>query len=117
MEAGAEVEAVGAACRPPTRTGSRAGEGSPPGRSLRRAADGPFEDDPPGHLQPRGQPSEHHGLADVKDRDSIVGKITFDDHGQNSVPVITKYVVQDGKFVEWEDSEYAAGKRKLPSQK
>ena len=45
----------------------------------------------------------------MKDRDSIVGKITFDDHGQNTVPVITKYVVQDGKFVEWDDSEYAAG--------
>ena len=56
-------------------------------------------------------------LADVKDRDSIVGKITFDDHGQNTVPVITKYVVQDGKFVEWADSEYASGKRKLPGQK
>jgi len=56
-------------------------------------------------------------LANVKDRDSIVGKITFDDHGQNTVPVITKYVIQDGKFVEWDDSEYAAGKRKLPGQK
>jgi len=53
----------------------------------------------------------------VKDRDSIVGKITFDDHGQNAVPVITRYVVQDGKFVEWDDSEYASGKRKLPGQK
>src|SRR5215475_14025719 len=56
-------------------------------------------------------------MANVKDRDSIVGKITFDDHGQNAVPVITKYVVQDGKFVEWDDSEYASGKRKLPGQK
>jgi branched-chain amino acid transport system substrate-binding protein len=56
-------------------------------------------------------------LGDVKDRDSIVGKITFDDHGQNTVAVITKYVVQDGKFVEWDDSEYASGKRKLPGQK
>src|SRR3974390_373042 len=56
-------------------------------------------------------------LANVKDRDSIVGKITFDDHGQNTVPVITKYVVQDGKFVEWADSEYASGKRNLPGQK
>lgn len=56
-------------------------------------------------------------LANVKDRDSIVGKITFDDHGQNTVPVITRYVVQDGKFVEWDDSEYASGKRKLPGQK
>jgi branched-chain amino acid transport system substrate-binding protein len=56
-------------------------------------------------------------LANVKDRDSIVGKITFDDHGQNTVAVITKYVIQDGKFVEWDDSEYASGKRKLPGQK
>ena len=56
-------------------------------------------------------------LAKVKDRDSIVGKITFDDHGQNTVPVITKYVIQDGKFVEWDDSEYKTGKRKLPGQK
>ncbi len=56
-------------------------------------------------------------LADVKDRDTVVGKVTFDDHGQNSVPVITGYVVQDGKFVPWDDSEYASGKRKLPGQK
>jgi branched-chain amino acid transport system substrate-binding protein len=56
-------------------------------------------------------------LADVKDRDTIVGKVTFDDHGQNTVPIITKYVIQDGKFVEWDDSEYASGKRKLPGQK
>jgi len=52
-------------------------------------------------------------LAKVKDKDSIVGRITFDDHGQNTVAVITKYVVQDGKWVPWEDSEYASGKRKL----
>jgi branched-chain amino acid transport system substrate-binding protein len=56
-------------------------------------------------------------LAKVKNRDSIIGKITFDDHGQNTVSFITKYVVQDGKFVVWEDSEYASGKRKLPRQK
>jgi branched-chain amino acid transport system substrate-binding protein len=55
-------------------------------------------------------------LAKVKDRDTIVGKVTFDDHGQNTVPVITKYVVQDGKWVLWEDSEYASGKRKLRAQ-
>ena len=56
-------------------------------------------------------------LAKVKDRDSIVGKISFDDHGQNTVAVITKYVVQNGKFVEWDESEYASGKVKLPGQK
>ena len=56
-------------------------------------------------------------LADIKDRDSIVGPITFDDHGQNTVAMITKYVIQDGKWVLWEDSEYAAGKRKLVAPK
>src|SRR5436190_494571 len=55
-------------------------------------------------------------LANVKDRDSIVGKITFDDHGQNTVPVITKYVIKDGTFVEREDSAYAYGTSKLPRQ-
>jgi branched-chain amino acid transport system substrate-binding protein len=52
-------------------------------------------------------------LADVTDHDSIIGPITFDDHGQNTVPLITKYVAQDGEWVVWEDSEYASGKRKL----
>ncbi|MDH5212457.1 MAG: branched-chain amino acid ABC transporter substrate-binding protein [Betaproteobacteria bacterium] len=52
-------------------------------------------------------------LNNVKDVDSIVGKISFDDHGQNTVAAITKYVAQDGKWVVWEDSEYATGKRKL----
>ncbi|HSG74990.1 MAG TPA: branched-chain amino acid ABC transporter substrate-binding protein [Burkholderiales bacterium] len=52
-------------------------------------------------------------LGNVKNVDSIVGKITFDDHGQNTVAAITKYVAQDGKWVVWEDSEYATGKRKL----
>jgi branched-chain amino acid transport system substrate-binding protein len=56
-------------------------------------------------------------LAKVKDRDTIVGKVTFDDHGQNVVPLITKYVVQDGKWLTWEDSEYGAGKRKLRGAK
>jgi branched-chain amino acid transport system substrate-binding protein len=52
-------------------------------------------------------------LGKVKDKDSITGPITFDDHGQNTVAAITKYVIQDGQWVLWEDSEYAAGKRKL----
>jgi branched-chain amino acid transport system substrate-binding protein len=52
-------------------------------------------------------------LAAVKDHESVVGAITFDDHGQNAVPLITKYVAQDGKWVVWEDSEYASGQRKL----
>jgi len=52
-------------------------------------------------------------LDATRDHNSIVGPITFDGHGQNTVALITKYVVQDGKWVVWEDSEYAEGKRKL----
>jgi len=52
-------------------------------------------------------------LGDVKNYDSIIGPVTFDDHGQNTVSLITKYVAQDGKWVVWEDSDYGAGKRKL----
>ena len=53
-------------------------------------------------------------LNKTKDHDSIVGPVTFDDHRQNAVPLITKLVVQDGKWIVWEDSDYAKGKRKLP---
>jgi branched-chain amino acid transport system substrate-binding protein len=56
-------------------------------------------------------------LNKVQKVNSIVGEITFDDHGQNTVAIITAYVAQDGKWVVWEDSEYASGKRKLPGQK
>lgn len=52
-------------------------------------------------------------LGKVVNYDSIVGPVTFDDHGQNTVPLITKFVAQDGKWLVWEDSEYASGKRKL----
>ncbi len=52
-------------------------------------------------------------LNEVNGVDSIVGKIAFDANGQNTIAVITKYVVQDGKWTVWEESEYASGKRKL----
>lgn len=52
-------------------------------------------------------------LAKVKNVDTILGKVSFDDHGQNIVPLISKYVVQDGQWVLWEHSDYASGKRKL----
>ena len=48
--------------------------------------------------------------------DTIIGKVSFDDHRQNIVPLISKYVVQDNKWVLWEDSEYAVKKRKLAGQ-
>ena len=53
-------------------------------------------------------------LNGTRDHQSIVGTVTFDDHGQNMVPLITKFVVQSGKWIVWEESEYAKGKRKLP---
>jgi branched-chain amino acid transport system substrate-binding protein len=56
-------------------------------------------------------------LGKVENYDSIIGPVTFDDHGQNTVPLISKYVTQDGKWVIWEDSEYGSGKRKLVGQK
>jgi branched-chain amino acid transport system substrate-binding protein len=52
-------------------------------------------------------------LRQTKDYPAIVGKITFDDYGQNINPTTTKYIVQDGKFIDFEQSEYATGKRKL----
>ena len=36
---------------------------------------------------------------------------------QNIVPIVTAYVVQDGKWVVWQDSDYAKGKRKLAGRK
>jgi branched-chain amino acid transport system substrate-binding protein len=44
---------------------------------------------------------------------TIIGKVTFDDHRQNIVPLVSAYVVQDGQWVLWEDSQYATKKRKL----
>jgi branched-chain amino acid transport system substrate-binding protein len=52
-------------------------------------------------------------LNRTKDVDTLIGKVTFDDHGQNIVPLVTKYVVEDGKWMVWEDSSYGKGKKKL----
>src|SRR5512145_153067 len=56
-------------------------------------------------------------LKRTKQPDTIIGPVEFDEHGQNTVPLISKYVSQDGKWVLWEDSEYASGKRTLPGLK
>ena len=56
-------------------------------------------------------------LKRTKNGNTIIGPVEFDDHGQNTVPLISKYVSQDGKWVLWEDSEYASGKRTLPGIK
>ena len=52
-------------------------------------------------------------MENIKGYESIVGSVTFDEHGQNTSPAITKYIVQDGKWVPWQNSEYASGKREL----
>jgi branched-chain amino acid transport system substrate-binding protein len=50
-------------------------------------------------------------------KNSPIGPIRFDKDGQNVVPAVTAYVSQDGKWTVWEDSEYATGKRVLPTIK
>lgn len=56
-------------------------------------------------------------LKRTKNSNTIIGPVEFDEHGQNTVALISKYVSQDGKWVLWEDSEYASGKRQLPGLK
>jgi branched-chain amino acid transport system substrate-binding protein len=56
-------------------------------------------------------------LAATNRKSSVIGPIKFDKDGQNVLPVVTSYVAQDGKWVVWEDSEYATGKRTLPAIK
>jgi branched-chain amino acid transport system substrate-binding protein len=52
-------------------------------------------------------------LGRIEDDDTLIGRVTYDEHGQNAIPLMTKYVVQDGQWTIWEDSEYASGKRSL----
>ena len=44
----------------------------------------------------------------------LLGETTFDETGQTKNIVVTRYVAQDGKWVSWEESDYAKGKKKLP---
>lgn len=48
------------------------------------------------------------------DYEDIIGRIHFNEYGQNDVPLATPYVSQDGVWVPWQDSEYAKGIRTLP---
>lgn len=50
---------------------------------------------------------EYHG---------VLGLTKFDRFGQTVTGGMTKYVSQGGKWVVWEQSEYAQGKRKLPGK-
>ncbi|WNV11761.1 branched-chain amino acid ABC transporter substrate-binding protein [Tardiphaga sp. 709] len=51
-------------------------------------------------------------LNTTKGHKALVGEINFDGHRQNIVNA-NVYVAQDGKWVYWPDSDYAAGKKKL----
>jgi len=66
---------------------------------------------------------QEHGIDDkVKlaqairaiEYDGALGHTSLDDHGQTKLDVTVDFaVVQDGAWVNWNDSEYASGKRKL----
>lgn len=51
---------------------------------------------------------------DKTDTEDIIGRIHFNEFGQNDSALVTAYVSQDGKWVPWSDSEYASNKRMLP---
>ncbi len=51
---------------------------------------------------------------DKTDTYDIIGHIHFNKYGQNDTPLVTAYVSQDGKWVPFDDSEYASEKRMLP---
>jgi branched-chain amino acid transport system substrate-binding protein len=63
----------------------------------------------------RAKVAQH--LKRTKSQNTIIGPVEFDEHGQNTVPLISTYVAQGGKWVLWADSEYASGKRVLPGLK
>ena len=50
----------------------------------------------------------------IRNVDTIIGPVNFDSYGQNDVPLVTPYVSQDGRWVPWSASDYAAGRRPLP---
>jgi branched-chain amino acid transport system substrate-binding protein len=65
-----------------------------------------------------GGPDDKDGIANAirsMKFQGILGTTTFDQNGQTELALVTKLVSQDGKWVKWEKSEYAAGKRKLPA--
>jgi len=53
-------------------------------------------------------------LNATADHPSILGPITFDARRQNIAAPMEPYVVQDGAWRLWADSDYATGRRRLP---
>ena len=62
----------------------------------------------------RAKVAEHINTTNMKD--TIIGDVVFNEYGQNELAVATPYIVQDGVWVVWEDSEYASGVRTLAGQ-
>jgi branched-chain amino acid transport system substrate-binding protein len=52
-------------------------------------------------------------LRAIKDHPTILGPVTFNDHGQNVNSKADVVVVQDARWVTWEKSKYATGERNL----
>ena len=55
-------------------------------------------------------------IAAVK-ANGLLGETQFDEMGQTTNPASYGLVVQDGKWVPWEESLYATGERTLPGRK
>jgi branched-chain amino acid transport system substrate-binding protein len=51
-------------------------------------------------------------IADIE-YDGLLGKTSFDNIGQTKNYLVTIQVVDDGKFVDWEDSKYFSGQKTL----
>jgi len=49
--------------------------------------------------------------------DGVRGMISFDEFGQTKLRAVTVMVSQSGKWIPWEDSDYAKGLKKLPGQR
>ena len=52
-------------------------------------------------------------LRHIKDHKTLIGRVTFNEHGQNIYDTADVVIVQDGKWLTFDKSEYASGKRKL----
>lgn len=54
-------------------------------------------------------------LATTKGKNTIIGEVTFDEYGQNIVPLVTAYVSENGQWVPLSQSNYKeGGTKELP---
>jgi branched-chain amino acid transport system substrate-binding protein len=64
-------------------------------------------------------PNDKEGLAKAISSikyNGLLGETTFDERGQTELTLVSEFVSQDGKWVIWEDSLYAKGRRNLPKR-